>query len=69
MTRQPLDLSPQELRELAASSAFSDWIKSASKIDLNHYILGLESLATQMNSELARRSWAEYPRTYRRAAA
>ncbi len=69
MNSQPLDLSRlQELREQSASIALSEWISSASNLDLAAVIRALETISKNANSELARRAWNLDPRTYRRAA-
>lgn len=55
----PLNISPQDLRELAASQGIADWIKSATSEDLTHTGRGFDSLATQIKTELMMRKWRE----------
>lgn len=55
----PLNISPQDLREIAASQGIADWIKSANQEDLIHTGVGLDTLATQIKTELLLRQWRE----------
>lgn len=55
----PINISPQDLREIAASQGIADWIKSANQEDLIHAGVGLDTLATQIKTELLLRQWRE----------